>query len=53
MKPPPGLCRWCGRLHVGKCPRVKSIEYLDDGKTVKKVEFFEPSKPPTPKGFAQ
>lgn len=38
-------CGWCsgnGRTvyHQGQCPRVKSIEYHQDG-TIKKVEFKE------------
>lgn len=37
-------CRWCGRVeHAGKCYLVKAIEYFEDGRTVKRVEFFEPT----------
>jgi len=36
-------CRWCGETHVkGVCPKVKSIEFADDGVTVKRVEFMTP-----------
>ena len=35
-------CRWCGALqHQGTCPRVKSIEFHQDGVTVKHVEFWD------------
>jgi hypothetical protein len=33
-------CRWCGLLHGPTCPRVKAIEYCDDGVTVRRVEFM-------------
>ena len=32
-------CRWCGMEHGPMCLAVKSIEFFDDGVTVKKVEF--------------
>jgi hypothetical protein len=36
-------CRWCGVAHPKTiCPRVKAIEYQDDGVTVKRVEYFAP-----------
>jgi hypothetical protein len=41
-------CRWCGDDAHGSnvCPRVKEIEFADDGKTVRRVTFFErPSDP--------
>jgi len=34
-------CRWCGQSHVlTKCPLVKSLEYFEGGKIVRRVEFF-------------
>jgi hypothetical protein len=38
-------CPYCSNesfkvYHPGKCPKVKSIEYHENG-TIKKVEFFE------------
>ena len=38
-------CPYCGVGHVGTCPRVKAIEYFQNG-MVKRVEFHEP-KPVT------
>lgn len=35
-------CPYCASTHAGICPRVKSIEYADDGVTVRKVEFYGP-----------
>jgi hypothetical protein len=36
-------CRYCGTIHlVGMCPRIKIIEYYNDGITIKKIEFHEP-----------
>lgn len=36
-------CRWCGDTHLkGVCPKVKVIEFADDGVTVKRVEFMTP-----------
>lgn len=36
-------CRWCGVPHEGQiCPKVKALEYGDDGCTVRRVEFFAP-----------
>lgn len=32
-------CRWCGETHGVLCPHVKSIEYFEDGFTVKSVTF--------------
>jgi hypothetical protein len=32
-------CRWCDMEHGPMCPTVKSIEFFNDGETVKKVEF--------------
>ena len=41
----PGGCPYCSNdsvqvYHGGKCPKVKAIEYYENG-TVKKVEFNE------------
>lgn len=36
-------CPYCESKHKGACPRVKSIEYADDGKTVRRVEFHGPA----------
>lgn len=36
-------CRWCGMLHEAVCPKVKAIEYAEDGVTVKRVEFLVPT----------
>lgn len=40
-----GACRWCSGpfsavIHSGACPRVKAIEYHENG-MVKRVEFHE------------
>lgn len=41
-------CRWCGQAHDERfCPKVKAIEFQDDGTTVRRVEFM------TPKDFHQ
>lgn len=34
-------CSYCGLLHTGTCPRVKAIEYHDNG-LIKRIEFHEP-----------
>lgn len=36
-------CAWCGLIHEVKCPLIKSVEYQDDGRTIKRIEFFSPS----------
>jgi hypothetical protein len=37
-------CRWCGETHLkGICPKVKAIEFADDGTTVRRVEFLAPT----------
>lgn len=33
-------CRYCGYSHDGVCPRVREIEYHQNG-TVKRVSFFK------------
>lgn len=43
-----GGCPYCSTdtmqvYHLGKCPKVKSIEYHGNG-LVKKVEFFDSSE---------
>jgi len=37
---PTPRCAWCQGQHVGKCERLKSVTYREDG-TVQRVEFFE------------
>lgn len=34
-------CPHCGMIHQATCPRIKAIEYNQDG-TVKRVEFHAP-----------
>lgn len=34
----PGMCPHCGYGHTGTCPRIKAVEYHQDG-TVKRVEY--------------
>lgn len=36
----PEPCRWCGTYHQQRCPLVRSLEYHEDGVTVKRVEFW-------------
>ena len=33
-------CQYCGKYHPGICPRIKSVEYHDNG-TVRRVEFYD------------
>ena len=35
------MCEHCGYGHVGTCPKIKAIEYHQNG-TVKRIEFHEP-----------
>lgn len=35
-----GHCEHCGNWHQGKCPRIKAIEYHENG-NVKRVEYHE------------
>lgn len=35
-------CAHCGLIHETTCPRIKAIEYHEDGVTVKRIEFHEP-----------
>lgn len=37
----PAACPHCGMYHQATCPRVKAIEYHNDG-TVKRIEFHTP-----------
>lgn len=36
---PDDACRWCGFTHGPQCPVVKSIEFYEDGVTVKRLEY--------------
>ncbi len=40
-----GPCHYCGNYHVGVCPRIKSIEYHQNG-TVARVEFYDTVRDP-------
>lgn len=35
-------CPHCGMIHQTTCPRIKAIEYNQDGITVKRIEFHAP-----------
>ena len=35
-----GGCDHCGMIHRGACPRIKRIDYYEDGR-VKSVEYHE------------
>lgn len=35
-------CPHCGMIHQTTCPRIKAIEYQQDGITVKRIEFHGP-----------
>jgi hypothetical protein len=37
-------CPHCGMIHQTTCPRIKAIEYNQDGATVKRIEFHAPEK---------
>jgi len=39
-------CPYCGAIHTGTCPRIKSIEYHENGITIKKIEFHDWSRAP-------
>jgi hypothetical protein len=32
-------CAHCGNYHMGVCPRVKSIEYYENGQ-IQRIEYF-------------
>jgi len=35
-------CPYCGQYHMNQtCPRIKSIEYTENGVTIKKIEFHD------------
>lgn len=38
-----GGCPHCGIFHLQRCPRIKAIEYHDNG-AVKRVEFHVPAE---------
>jgi heterodisulfide reductase subunit C len=40
----PSNCPHCGGYHTGTCPKIKSIEYHENG-TIKKIEFKD--EPPS------
>ncbi len=35
-------CRWCDQTHAGKCPLISSVEFYEDGVTVRRIEFMRP-----------
>jgi len=37
-------CDHCSAYHVGRCPRIKAIEYYPDG-AVKRVEYYDTRNP--------
>lgn len=37
---PVAHCPYCGSGHAGTCPRIKAIEYFENG-MIKRVEFVE------------
>lgn len=39
-------CQHCGLTHDTTCPRIKAIEYSENG-AVKRIEFHEPLALPT------
>jgi hypothetical protein len=36
-------CSYCGFYHSATCPRVKAIEYHENG-LIKRIEFYETSR---------
>lgn len=32
-------CPWCFGVHMGLCHRISAIEYRDDGRTPRRIEF--------------
>lgn len=36
--PQPQQCDHCGQWHQGQCPRIKAIEYHENGR-IKRVEY--------------
>lgn len=41
MMMPANTCGHCGMIHGPACPRIRAIEYYENG-TVKRVEYHEP-----------
>jgi hypothetical protein len=35
-----GTCEHCDNFHTGQCPRIKAIEYRQDG-SVRRIEYFD------------
>lgn len=40
-------CQYCGNIHGGMCPRIKTIEYYANGQ-VKRIEFRDQDPPAAP-----
>jgi len=40
-------CGHCGFMHSGVCPRIKSIEYYENG-MIKKIEYHGPNEQQMP-----
>jgi len=38
------ICPYCGKMHPALCPRIKSIEYQENGLFIKRIEFFPPTR---------
>lgn len=36
----PHQCGHCGMWHTGTCPKIRSIEYYENG-SIKKIEYHE------------
>lgn len=36
-------CQHCGMIHDTTCPRIKALDYYQDG-TIKRVEFHSPAR---------
>lgn len=36
----PRPCAYCPNLHAGVCPRIKRIEYHENG-SIKAIEFYD------------
>lgn len=36
-------CIYCGTIHPGLiCPRIKAMEFQENGSTIKRIEFLTP-----------
>lgn len=33
-------CQFCGTHHYSMCPKIKAIDYFEDG-TIKRLEFYD------------